>query len=306
MKSGIYTITCLVNNKIYVGKSINVEKRLSQHYYELSTKRHKNGYLRSSWEKYGEKFFKFELLEECDKEFLSSFEHYWCNILNSHNSKYGYNIATTNPCINHFEISEKTRQNRSKALSGKPSKLKGIKRNPSVVEKTANSLRGLKRSAKIRKQLSEAHKIPILQYDRFTGNFIREWDSYKSANEGLGISSTASASKKRGYVKNWFFIRKTSEFIEPVLPIPVVVKYIPDKTHREKIKLGMKNIKRFYKPVVQLDLDYNLISCYKSIKEAHVLSKVHFTTINRSLKNKGNTRNFIWMYKEDYEKRVVN
>ena len=41
--------------------------------------------------------FKFELLEECEEEFLASQENYWCNILQKHIKKYGYNIQITNP-----------------------------------------------------------------------------------------------------------------------------------------------------------------------------------------------------------------
>ena len=53
--------------------------------------------MQNSWNKYGERFFTFELLDECDKTYLYSQEHYWCNMLDSHNKKHGFNLKPTHP-----------------------------------------------------------------------------------------------------------------------------------------------------------------------------------------------------------------
>lgn len=97
MLTGIYTITNLVNNKLYVGLTTNFKERFYDHLNSLRRNCHANLHLQSSWNKYGEDNFCFEILEECETEFLYSKENYWCNMLNVHDNKYGYNIAFTNP-----------------------------------------------------------------------------------------------------------------------------------------------------------------------------------------------------------------
>lgn len=96
-KSGIYTITNLVTNQIYVGSTTNIEERWKNHHRELSGNRHKSYYLQDDYTLYGKENFTFEILEECEERFLYSQEHYWCILLYTHNRRFGYNIARTNP-----------------------------------------------------------------------------------------------------------------------------------------------------------------------------------------------------------------
>ena len=42
MKSGIYKIYCNVEDKYYIGQSVNVEARLKQHLKELKSNKHIN------------------------------------------------------------------------------------------------------------------------------------------------------------------------------------------------------------------------------------------------------------------------
>jgi group I intron endonuclease len=60
---GVYKITCLVNNKIYIGSSIDIDYRWKQHLYYLKGKYHYNPYLQRSFNKYGVDNFKFEIIE---------------------------------------------------------------------------------------------------------------------------------------------------------------------------------------------------------------------------------------------------
>ena len=97
MESGIYSITNLVNNKIYIGCAKNIDNRRRTHYSILKRNKHPNKHLQFAYNKYGIKNIIFEIIEYCNKEFLYSQENYWCNLLNVHNQKYGYNIAPTSP-----------------------------------------------------------------------------------------------------------------------------------------------------------------------------------------------------------------
>lgn len=87
---GIYKITNLADNKIYVGQSIDIEKRWKTHIRELNKGIHHNIKLQNAWNKYGENCFLFEILEECSEHELNSKESFWIKELDSYNR--GYNL----------------------------------------------------------------------------------------------------------------------------------------------------------------------------------------------------------------------
>lgn len=93
MGCGIYKIENKINNKIYVGSSINIEKRLQTHKIMLNGDYHDNKFLQSSVNKYGIKNFIFEILEFCEEKQLVEKENFFINKFNTLNHKYGYNLA---------------------------------------------------------------------------------------------------------------------------------------------------------------------------------------------------------------------
>ena len=56
-RSGIYRITCLVNNLVYIGQTINFGQRLTGHRKMLRNGKHYNKRLQASFDKHGEKSF---------------------------------------------------------------------------------------------------------------------------------------------------------------------------------------------------------------------------------------------------------
>ena len=60
---GLYQITCLKNNKVYIGQSTNVLNRLGRHCENLEMNRHNCKELQKDFNKYGKTAFKFESLE---------------------------------------------------------------------------------------------------------------------------------------------------------------------------------------------------------------------------------------------------
>ncbi len=75
--SGIYMCTCTANNKSYIGQSVDVKLRKTQHLSELRYNKHFNEYLQKSYNKYGEDSLVWEVLEYCDKDNLDDREIYW-------------------------------------------------------------------------------------------------------------------------------------------------------------------------------------------------------------------------------------
>lgn len=60
---GLYKITCLKNNKVYIGESANVLNRLGRHANDLEKNRHDCFELQNDFNRYGKKWFKFENLD---------------------------------------------------------------------------------------------------------------------------------------------------------------------------------------------------------------------------------------------------
>lgn len=88
VKTGIYLITNLINNKKYVGQSTHIYKRWGVH-------KNSNNWidipLYRAFKKYGLNNFKFEILEECSKEKLDDLEIYWISYFDCFNN--GYNLT---------------------------------------------------------------------------------------------------------------------------------------------------------------------------------------------------------------------
>ena len=91
---GIYKITNLINNKSYIGQSINIEKRWYEHRYKSQCEddRSFNSILHIAFRKYGIDNFKFEILEELKTvEQLDKKEQYYIKLYNTITPN-GYNI----------------------------------------------------------------------------------------------------------------------------------------------------------------------------------------------------------------------
>ena len=91
MNSGIYKITCLYNNKIYIGSSKNIPKRWKRHISNLKNNTHVNIHLQRSFNKYGINFFSLDIIENCSIELLLEKEQYYLDNIKPY--KHGFNIS---------------------------------------------------------------------------------------------------------------------------------------------------------------------------------------------------------------------
>lgn len=112
--SGIYSITNIINNKIYYGSSINCERRWKEHNTKLKRNNHHNIHLQRAWNKYGESNFKFEIIENVSKEHLSTIEQEYLNITKLI-PMWFYNIAKeVEYTVKGIKFSDETRAKMSK------------------------------------------------------------------------------------------------------------------------------------------------------------------------------------------------
>ena len=102
---GIYKITNAINGKIYIGQSINIQRRWNQEKNKAFNQNDPayNQLLSQAFRKYGVDNFTFEIIEKLSTEALNEREEYWINYFNS-KTPGGYNaqsggryIYTPNP-----------------------------------------------------------------------------------------------------------------------------------------------------------------------------------------------------------------
>ena len=88
--SGIYKITNRINNKFYIGSSVNILNRYYRHISMLRKGCHNNLKLQNSYNKNKEYNFTFEVISTCPKEYCIKLEQWFID-----NLKPEYNIAPT-------------------------------------------------------------------------------------------------------------------------------------------------------------------------------------------------------------------
>ena len=135
--TGIYLITCLRSTKVYVGQSVNIEKRWLRHKEMLNANIHSNKHLQSAWNKYGENSFVFSILEECSVDKLTEREQYWIDFYGGINSTHNYNYQSAS----RNEISDETRLRMSvshKLLCASPERRKQMSENTKRLRQDAD------------------------------------------------------------------------------------------------------------------------------------------------------------------------
>ncbi len=89
---GVYLIRNLVNGKIYVGSSFDIQRRWREHKNRLLRGQHHSANLQAAWLKYGALAFEFEVLEECaSADIVIVCEQRWLDALMPYDKVIGYN-----------------------------------------------------------------------------------------------------------------------------------------------------------------------------------------------------------------------
>lgn len=112
--TGIYSITS-PTGRIYIGQSIDIERRWKEHKYRSTNNTTK---LYESFKKYGVEKHIFEIIEVCRKEDLNQRERYWQETLNAVSQGLNYILTETDtkPRVNY--LTEEHKANISKGKTG--------------------------------------------------------------------------------------------------------------------------------------------------------------------------------------------
>ena len=99
----IYLISNDVNNKLYVGQTIQtLNKRFNGHCCYSKSDRSVNMYIKRAIHKYGKDKFHITLIEECPINLLNDREKYWIAFYDSYNN--GYNLTKGGQDSNYFNL----------------------------------------------------------------------------------------------------------------------------------------------------------------------------------------------------------
>lgn len=201
---GIYLIRNKLNNKVYVGQSINLVRRWREHKSSLRKGKHRCSHLQNSWNKYGEDNFEFLIVEELDninyekevvKEKLKKLEEKYMKKYKCGRDTHSYNEF--NPLRS--------------PVGGtwpKGEKVKCIK--------------------------------PVLQYDLY-GNFINEWKCgirQVAVELGISDSSISFCCRSKGYkqVGGFQWKYKTENYPKKIPPLDEYASITKFTKDMEKIK----------------------------------------------------------------------
>lgn len=113
--------------------------------------KHDNEYLQRAWIKYGERNFRFDVLETCDPSQCIAKEQYWMDALHAAVRASGYNIC---PAAG----SAMTGRRHSKKSREKMSRLQKGRDMTAVTAAAAKAAKGKKRPVEVREKIAAGHK----------------------------------------------------------------------------------------------------------------------------------------------------
>jgi group I intron endonuclease len=104
----IYIIKNIINNKSYIGQTIqNFERRVQCHFWEANRKEHEESKLNRAILKYGKENFIWKVIINCEKEDLNDKEIFYIKIFNSFNL--GYNSTIGGQGTSNKKVTDKTK-----------------------------------------------------------------------------------------------------------------------------------------------------------------------------------------------------
>ena len=268
----IYKITNTINDRIYIGKTVNLEKRWYQH-----RRMKENKVLYKAFVKYGIENFTFEeviRVKSKDKEtlnfILNILETFYIKKFDSYNK--GYNCTLGGEGTIGRIVSEENRMNlRNSHL--------GHKHTEEQKEKIGTALRGRTRDHEMINNAALKRRKSILQYS-LDGEFIQEYEGL-TLIEGVHAAGIIQCCKKcLGQSQGYIWRYKESE----AFPLKIEVK--------ETFHLKGRAVYQYTK-------QGEFISKFNSINEASNMTDIKSSAIRNNLSGQSKSAGgYVWSYKK--------
>lgn len=174
-KSGIYCFENLKDGKKYIGKSIDLRKRILDHINSLRRNSDDCSYLQNAWNKHGEENFKIYVIEICPIEEISEKEIFYIQEIGSKNPT-GYNLTDGGEGTSGYVWSEEKRN----SIKNERNHFYGKKHSKETKEKMSESQKGSK-NHNYRKIFSDETRYRMSKnHADFSGENHPQWGEPKS------------------------------------------------------------------------------------------------------------------------------
>lgn len=293
--TGIYKITNLVNGKIYIGQSMDIEKRFKEHISNCKYKRNNNYALYKAFNKYGVGNFKFEIITLCSVEELDNMEIKFIEKYNSYGVN-GYNMTPGG--------------NSSKGTRGFTGRKHTIATKDKISELTKgrnNPFYGRNHSTETRIKISKSkkgkspvkisnHKKVICITNEKVFFSAKEGAEFYNCHAGNITKCCRNKAKYAGTLSNreklvWMYY---SEYLKS-----------SKEEINKKIRDANKGFKGQYNPMSKTIICLNDYKVFKSIKQASIYYNIQASGISNVCRKKYHkTKGYSFMYYSEYLKEL--
>lgn len=197
MATGVYKLTNMNNGKVYIGASIDIKRRMKEHFKPSRVSALKHLPLYKDIDRYGKEAFDFEILEEVEANDLDAKEEHYIKKFNA--VEKGYNISQTAHNMHDDKLKQIYSQKlseRNKANWQNEDYRKTMSENSKAYQAT---LTNDQREAAIKglNKYTDSIKQPVAQYDK-QGNLIAVFDGVREAERALNLSNDTVGKVCRG------------------------------------------------------------------------------------------------------------
>lgn len=182
--SGIYCFENKVNGKKYIGKSINLKKRILDHINSLRRSKDDCTYLQNAWNKYGEENFSICIIETSEEN-IEELEIFYIKEYNS-KSPFGYNLTNGGDGTSGYTWSDEKR----KAISGEGNPFYGRNHTEETKKKMSNFQSGDKNHNLGRKFSEETKRKMKENHVDYSGKNHPQWGKPKSYETKIKIAES--------------------------------------------------------------------------------------------------------------------
>jgi group I intron endonuclease len=202
----IYKITNTINNKIYIGKTLQtIEKRWSEHCRDFIKSSEEKRPLYSAMNKYGIENFSVEEVEECSSEEALDREKYWIEYYGSFKNGYNATLGGDGRPYLDYDLIYRTYQS-----------VKSVEKTSKLCNCDSHSVGKVLTFFNIsheerRKNSDSQNWKPIARLNKKTGEILEVFDSIKKAekkypNTNKHISAVCKGKRKSAGGYGWKYI----------------------------------------------------------------------------------------------------
>lgn len=289
-KAYVYKIINKANGKIYIGSTIDAERRKGDHFRDLRRKKHCNNYLQKAWNKYGEDSFEFEVIEVTNLECQYIREQYYLDTLKPFKEN-GYNL-TKNAYWGHKSFR-------------KGESLHNAVLKPKIVKQIKRMSAYYVAKCEISKELgitdaNVASVSDLKVWDYIATEYNEQLSKVNNERKEIRENTRLDVIRCNKLLRDVFLYDNLSD-----ITTKEIAKLLGIKVNRVRDISALVNMEKLYKEDKEHKYTYKCELCNKICKKNTNQSNIKYCTNCRNKKKKSKNKNkvkkIIFMYNNDYK-----